>query len=247
MKASVEHRSGIQVPDQESITAAARPKDAFVRYPGWLKAGFWFCLVIAVAVVIRRMVALSTATAPGGPPEMGKLDAWFRSHAVLTWVHISAALLFVLLLPLVFRQTTKHADTMLQRAFFALGAITGATAYAMSRYAVGGWLERSAVLVFDTLFLVSLAKAYEMSRRHDASRQRIWMIRAVAVLLGIATTRPVMGVFFATARLTHLVPSQFFGIAFWIGFSINTVVIELWLQSAARRGSQLRGSDRHAY
>jgi uncharacterized membrane protein YsdA (DUF1294 family) len=56
------------------------------------------------------------------------------------------------------------------------------------------------------------------------------MVRAVAILLGIATTRPVMGVFFATARVTHLTPHQFFGVAFWIGFSINTLVIELWLR-----------------
>lgn len=239
MKASAEHRLRIEKRDQESITAADQTQYALVRYPGWLKAGFWLCLVIAVAVVIRRMIALSTPAAQGGPPEMGKLDAWFRSHAVLTWVHISAALLFVLLLPFMFRLNTKRASAELQKAFFVLGAITGATAYAMSRYAVGGWLERSAVLVFDTLFLVSLAKAYEMGRKGDATGQRLWMIRAVAVLLGIATTRPVMGVFFATARLTHLVPSQFFGIAFWIGFSINTVVIEFWLQSAARSGSRV--------
>ena len=58
-----------------------------------------------------------------------------------------------------------------------------------------------------------------------------WMLRAVGILLGIATTRPVMGVFFATSRLTHLEPKQFFGIAFWIGFSINTIAIELWLRS----------------
>jgi hypothetical protein len=40
-----------------------------------------------------------------------------------------------------------------------------------------------------------------------------------------------MGIFFATSRITHLSPKQFFGIAFWIGFSINTVIVELWLRS----------------
>jgi len=213
---------------------ADRPESGFVRYPGWLKAGFWFCLVIAVAVVVRRMVALSTSAPPGSPPEMARLDTWFRSHAILTWVHITAALAFVLLLPIIFGMKADKTSAV-QKAFFALGAITGATAYGMSRYAVGGWLERSAVLVFDTLFLLSLANAYETGRKGDAIGQRVWMTRAVAVLLGIATTRPVMGVFFATARLTHLTTSQFFGIAFWIGFSINTIVIELWLRSALRR------------
>jgi len=42
-------------------------------------------------------------------------------------------------------------------------------------------------------------------------------------------------VFFATQRLSHLTPGKFFGIAFWIGFSINTVVIELWLRSAMKK------------
>ena len=48
-----------------------------------------------------------------------------------------------------------------------------------------------------------------------------------------------MGVFFATARVTHLVPAQFFGMAFWIGFSINVFAFELWIRSAdGRRSSQ---------
>jgi hypothetical protein len=66
------------------------------------------------------------------------------------------------------------------------------------------------------------------------------MLRAVGILLGIATTRPVMGVFFATSRLTHLEPRQFFGIAFWIGFSINTIAIELWLRSSGRGAAGVR-------
>jgi len=65
--------------------------------------------------------------------------------------------------------------------------------------------------------------------------KRRWLMRAVAILLGIATTRPVMAVFFATSRLTHLQPSQFFGIAFWIGFSINTLAMEWWLRATSSR------------
>ena len=66
----------------------------------------------------------------------------------------------------------------------------------------------------------------------------------IAILLGIATTRPVMGVFFATSRLTHLEPSQFFGIAFWIGFSINTLLFEFWFRSRDRL-SDAQGIARH--
>ncbi len=110
----------------------------------------------------------------------------------------------------------------------------GVTAYAMSAYSIGGWVERSAVLFFNSLFLFSLARAYWYMRRGESLQKMQWMWRAIGILLGIATTRPVMGVFFATSRWTHLEPSQFFGIAFWIGFSINTIIVELWLRSRER-------------
>ena len=72
-------------------------------------------------------------------------------------------------------------------------------------------------------------------RRGELDAQRRWTVRAVVVLLGIATTRPVMGVFFATSRLTGMGPHEFFGIAFWSGFAVNVVVVELWLRSRRRR------------
>jgi hypothetical protein len=100
----------------------------------------------------------------------------------------------------------------------------------MSTYSVGGWVERSAVLLFNTLFLFSLLRAYVYTKRGESLLKTRWMIRAIAILLGIAVTRPVMGVFFATSRLTGLQPQQFFGIAFWIGFTTSTLLGELSLR-----------------
>jgi hypothetical protein len=194
-----------------------------------LKIGFWFCIAIAVAVVLRRVVALATPPNPNAPPQLAGLDAYFTAHATLTYVHILCALVFVLLLPLLFWRRTRNS-VALSRAIFPLGLIVGITAYAMSVHAVGGWLERAAVLFFNTLFLYTLYRAWSFARVHDRPQQQRWMLRAIAILLGVATTRPVMGVFFATSRLTHLTPQQFFGIAFWIGWSLNTVIMELWLR-----------------
>ena len=200
-------------------------------HPLWLLAGFWFCVVIAIGVVARRLIELIRPS-HGGPPQMASLDATFSSHAVLTTMHIIPAAIFVLVSAAVLLRRT--GGEWLEPLFFPFGAVTGATAYAMSYWAVGGWVERSAVLVFNTWFLFSLGRAYWFRHRGEASRKRDWMTRAVGILLGIATTRPVMGVFFATSSQTHLGPSQFFGIAFWIGFSINASVIELWLHSKRR-------------
>ena len=193
----------------------------------WLRIGFWACIVISVAVVLRRAVALAHPP-QSAPPQLAALDAAFASHAALTLAHIIPALAFVVLAPFVYLRRFAGAAWP-ERLLFPLGAVVGATAYAMSSYSVGGWVERSAVLLFNTLFLFSLFRAWRL-RREPILKLR-WMTRAIAVLRGIATTRPVMGIFFATSRITHLAPEQFFGIAFWIGFSINTLVVELWLRS----------------
>jgi hypothetical protein len=161
---------------------------------------------------------------------MAGLDTAFASHAALTLAHILPALLFVVLLPFAYVRRLG-ASAGVERLLFPLGVIVGITAYLMSSYAIGGWIERSAVLFYNSIFLFALLRAWWYMRHGEIEHKQQWMARAVAILLGIATTRPVMGIFFATSVLTHWKPQRFFGIAFWIGFSINAVAIELWLHS----------------
>ena len=209
-------------------TTIAQPSEPA---PRWLRVGFWLCITISVAVVIRRVVALAYPP-HSAPPQLAELDATFASHTALTLAHILPAMAFVVIVPFAYLRRFAAAAWP-ERLLFPLGAVVAVTAYAMSRYAVGGWIERSAVLCFNTIFLYALARSW-IHRREPLLKVR-WMTRAIAVLLGIATTRPVMGVFFATSQLTHLTPQQFFGIAFWIGFSINTIIAELWLRSKKGR------------
>ncbi|HVT96723.1 MAG TPA: DUF2306 domain-containing protein [Acidobacteriaceae bacterium] len=201
--------------------------------PLTLRIGFWICIIIAVAAVIRRLAALAHPSS-SGPPQMAALDTVFASHAALTLAHIVPALAFVLVTPFaILPRFTRLAWP--ERLLFPLGTIVGITAYAMSVYAVGGWTERSAVLFFNSLFLFSIVRAWYYWIHSQSALERQWLLRAVVVLLGIATTRPVMGIFFATSRMTHLTPHQFFGIAFWIGFSINWLVVEWWLRTTGKR------------
>lgn len=201
--------------------------------PYWLLAGFWICTAIAIAVVIRRLAALAHPSV-SGPPPMAALDQSFSSHTTLTLAHIIPALGFVLLAPLALLRQFAMVRWP-GKLLYPLGIIVGATAYAMSAFAVGGWTERLAVVFFDTLFLYSLVRAWRYQSQGNDILGRRWLMRAIAVLLGIATTRPVMGVFFATRHATHLSPQQFFGIAFWIGFSINWIVAEFWLRAKNRQ------------
>lgn len=200
-------------------------------YPLWLRIGFWICIVISIAVVLRRIIALAYPPR-SAPPQLAALDKVFASHATLTLAHILPALAFVVVVPFLY---IRRRALWPEKLLFPLGLVVGITAYAMSIFPVGGWVEGSAVLFFNSFFLFCLGRAWH-ERHNDQLLKMRWLTRAIAVLLGIATTRPVMGVFFATSQLTHLVPKQFFGIAFWIGFSINTILIELWLRS--RKGQR---------
>ncbi len=52
------------------------------------------------------------------------------------------------------------------------------------------------------------------------------MIRALAVGLAVSTVRPIVGLFFAFSSLT---PREFFGIAFWLGFTVHLAAAEAWI------------------
>ena len=200
----------------------------------WVWTALFVLCAIAVAAVVRRLVALFIPAAAAGPPQMAALDAAFASRTILTTAHIVPALLFVLLLPAWFSRSVRDHTGVHRRithALHLLGAVTGITALPLCLHPIGGINEAAAALLYDCFFLFSLTRAWIMFRRNDLALHRTWMIRAVAILLGIATTRPVMGLFFATQSITHLQPQQFFGTAFWIGFTITYIAGEAYIRS----------------
>jgi cobalamin synthase len=103
--------------------------------PLWLRVGFWACIVIAVAAVIRRVFAL-VYPPHSAPPQLAALDRAFASHSTLTLAHILPALAFVVVAPFfVFRKSNDTAWP--EHVLFPLGLVVGITAYAMSTYSVG--------------------------------------------------------------------------------------------------------------
>jgi uncharacterized membrane protein len=193
--------------------------------------------VIATAAVLRRTFVLLSPPATPRAPDLAAMDAVFAAHRTMTLMHILPALCLVLLLPFWFSPRIRlHHATAHRRItpiLFALGAVTAITAMFMNTHPIGGFNEVAAILLFNTLFIIFLARSYIFWLRGNIPQHRAWMTRAFAVLLGIATTRPIMGVFFATARITHLQPHQFFGTAFWIGFTLTYIAGEAYIRSRA--------------
>jgi uncharacterized membrane protein len=191
--------------------------------------------LIGVAIVIRRArQLLAPSPAPSNFPGAAAMDTGFAQHHFLTMLHITPGLLFVVLAPLQFVRTLRNRRPKLHRwigrVVLISGLIIGGTALVMSpQMAIGGANETAATTLFAIVFLFSLIKAYLHIRKRHIALHREWMIRAFAVGLAVATIRPIVGVFFATSRLTHLTPHDFFGTAFWLGFTIQFMVAEIWI------------------
>jgi hypothetical protein len=215
---------------ERSSYGAAQSRTRFRRMM-WI--GLIFLCVIAAAVVIRRMAAL--AYPPHNPPaQFAGLDEAFAAKPILTLVHIVPGLVFVILVPFQFSRSFRNhhlrAHRWMGRATMLLGVVIGISALPMSRHPIGGALEASGTVFFDAFFLFALTWAFVHIRRGQIALHREWVIRAMSIALGIATVRPVMGIFFATSSLTGLKPHDFFGIAFWIGFTITYIAGELWIR-----------------
>ena len=188
------------------------------------------CAIGLIVAVRRAYVLLS-------PPEHPRfaagaaLDAGFSAHRSLTLLHILPAALFIVLMPIQFvgRIRARHLawHRWSGRLLIPLGFVVGTSALVMTYTApIGGANEIAAMTLFAILFLVFLTMGFWKIRRHRIARHREWMIRAFGVALGIATTRPIVGAFFAAGRLS---PHEFFGIAFWLGFTITLLGAETWI------------------
>ncbi len=211
-----------------AATRSSPPASTLIWIP------FLLLCLIAAAAALRRIVVFVLPPAPEGPAQLQALDAAFAARQALTLAHIVPALVFILLLPAWFSRRVRARPAVHRRitqALLLIGAIVGLTALALSTNPVGGFTEQSATLLYDALFLFSLARAGVAFLTEQLETHRIWMTRAIAVLLGIAATRPIMGVFFATQSRTHLTPHQFFGVAFWLGFTATFLAGELYLRN----------------
>jgi len=203
------------------------------RWTGWIVWSAVIVLaIIGLAAVTRRALDLAQVIPPAPYPRGGAFDAGFARQPILTFLHIIPGAIFMVLGPLQFVQRIRTRHIRLHRLsgwlFVATSTVIGVTALIMSvTVTIGGGIETAATVVFAVLFLVCLTRAVLHIRRREIAQHREWMLRTFAIGLAVATIRPIIGLFFA---LTTLVPQEFFGIAFWIGFTLHLVLAEIWIR-----------------
>lgn len=210
------------------------PSRALVRL---LWVAVVFLVFVGLAVATRRTIVLLNPISPSTKHNpAAALDSHFADHRALTLAHILPAALFMLLGPLQFvrrmRSNYPNVHRWSGRIFLTASAIVGLSGLTMAfGKTIGGVDEKAAIILFGTFFLVALSKALWHALRREFAQHREWMIRGYAIGLAVATIRPIMGTFFAAALLRGHTPepSQFFGTAFWIGFTLQLLAAELWI------------------
>jgi len=111
------------------------------------------------------------------------------------------------------------------RIFLTASAVVGITGLTMALgETIGGVDEKAAVILFGSFFLIALGKALWHALKREFAQHREWMIRGYAIGLAVGT-------FFAAAVMRGHTPEpkEFFGTAFWIGFTLQTIAAEIWI------------------
>jgi len=203
-----------------------------------------FLSLIGVVIVIRRASQLIPILIHGNqlssaksniPKALAATETLFANYPALTLIHIIPGLLFILLGPVQFNKNirSKHLKwhKISGRIFLICGVIIGISALVMSfgMPAIGGINQAAATTFFALLFLFSLYRAFINILSRNIALHREWMIRAYSIGLAVTTIRPIVGIFFATSRLSGLTPYEFFGAAFWIGFVLHLIAAEAWI------------------
>jgi uncharacterized membrane protein len=213
---------------------ARRPNRALVRF---LWVAVIFLAFIGLAVATRRAIVLLNPGALSSPKNpAADLDEHFASERALVLIHILPAMLFMVLGPLQFvrdlRSRYPQVHRWSGRIFLAASAVMGVGGLKLAfGKTIGGLDEKAAIVLFGTFFLISLAKALWHALRREFAQHREWMIRGYAIGLAVASIRPIVGTFFAAALMSGRKPqpAEFFGTAFWIGFTLQTIAAEIWI------------------
>ncbi|HEY3043087.1 MAG TPA: DUF2306 domain-containing protein [Vicinamibacterales bacterium] len=217
------------------------------RVAGWAAVVISVLILLAFSAIrFADMTSPSTALRAGGSRAADGFDIRYVQHPLLAVLHIVPGLVFLTLAPLQFvpriRQRHLRVHRRLGWVLATCAATSGLLALIINvRFpAFGGISTQSATVFFGAIFLFSLTKAIRHIRKKEIQRHREWMLRTYALAMGVATIRVFVGLFMALSNYTF---AEVFGAAFWLGFSVNLLAAEVWI-NASRAHQRAQSGDR---
>ena len=204
----------------------------------------WVLIVLAVLLMLfsgaNRLGQLTL-----DPSTADLLDVRYIQHPWVSLLHIVPGVLFLTLAPLQFvariRRRRINVHRGLGRILATCAAISGAIVLVLNFLfpAFGGISTQTATGFFGVIFLFSLAMAIRHILRKEVRQHREWMIRTFSLAMGVATVRVFFGILGA---LTGLSLEEIFGASFWLGFGVNMLAAEVWINHT-RRADRITGKE----
>ncbi len=202
----------------------------------------WVAMALSVLLLlfsgVNRLVSMTQ-----DPALADAFDVRYIQHPWVTLLHIVPGVLFLSLGPLQFvariRQRRINLHRRLGRILLICAAISGVLSLIVNFLfpAAGGISTQSATAFFGVIFLFSLAKAFHHIVKKEVPQHREWMIRAFSLAMAVATERVLLALLIASTGLSL---EEVFGASFWLAFSTNLLVAEVWINYTRRAVRQTR-------
>jgi hypothetical protein len=182
--------------------------------------------------------AVGRQDAPGSDrsEQVRAVDLKYGAHRILTRLHVLPGALFMLLVPLQLVKSIRSRRPGFHRWNGRVVVAAGLLAVLLSFYfafvsPLGGRAESVIVGVIGTIFIVSFGKAIVAIRRGDRATHREWMLRALAIALGISVERLVVIPLDLWLAPSGMSTSAIFVISIVVGWSISIGVGEWWIRA----------------
>lgn len=214
------------------------------------RVGFVIAILLAMVglsiAVTRLNVTLQSISNPAytAPQDLEPPGANFtpryNAHPYWTLAHVAAGILFMTLGPVQFVAAVRNRWLTFHRwsgRVFLVAALVGvvtALVFVPVLPVFGSLSTQVGVVFASSIFLVCLAQGYRTARRRDFVAHREWMIRTFAIGLGISTFR-VLIPFLMMPPIRASFPEAWDTVV-WLGFSINAVAAEVWINLTRKRG-----------
>jgi uncharacterized membrane protein len=189
---------------------------------------------------LREWLAGSAGTSAERAAEVAQFDAHFSAHRRLTGLHIIPGGLFLALVPLQLSRTLRARFAKVHRWNGRFLIALGVTSALIGLYfgvviPFAGVGESVAIAAVTVWFFATLIRAYAAIRRGDVAVHRAWMLRAIAVPIGVSVVR-VAGAL-ADVALTPVGYSArtVFVVALWTGWAATIAVTEWWVRQTTPR------------
>ncbi|MFT6407157.1 MAG: putative membrane protein [Arenicella sp.] len=193
----------------------------------------WFLVSTLILVLVTFAIKRAIDTYTGMAHE-DLFELRYLEHPVVTALHMLSGILFIALAPLQMIKKVRIKRLSLHRR---LGRVLVVCALISGIYGLvstvvlpvfGGLASESAGWFFGPLFIFAILRAFWCARNKKISLHREWMIRAFALGLGVGTQRIILIILISSTGYSF---EQSFGPALWLGFGLNLLIAESWINA----------------